>query len=428
VNATTLSYTGRTLEEIRNWACTVHPDDVPVVAARKTHAMTTGEPFDVDVRVLRADGVYRWFHCLGLPFRDSDGRIIRWYDLLTDIDDRKRVEDMLRTREREYREIIDSMPGLVAVWNPQGETEFVNERALTYFGTSLQHLQQWRDTDTIHPDDLPRVTEVWTRAIAAGEPFECEERLRRHDGEYRWFHLRAVPDRDRDGNIIRWPVLITDVDDRRRAEDARQHLEKAKQIDQHGRQIPAQFDRKRLATLVWREHDGVHEPAQCLGGLPPALRVLKRTVAGQPSGFAAPQNDFHGRPISMAVHELARDIGSSCDFGSASSPSSAPRLRRPPGFSGSSVPAGCFCAPPVASPTSQWPAASTTRPTWCQAACIRGLHASGRDTRSAAVFYKTTKAAAAMIEACESSPISVWSSTASVTRRSLCTCSASGEP
>ena len=93
--------------------------------------MTTGEPFDVDVRVLRADGVYRWFHCLGLPFRDSEGRIIRWYDLLTDIDDRKRVEDVLRARERGYREIIDSMPGVVVVWNPQGAIEFVNGRALT---------------------------------------------------------------------------------------------------------------------------------------------------------------------------------------------------------------------------------------------------------------------------------------------------------
>ena len=95
-------------------------------------------------RIRRADGVFRWFHCLGMPFRDSDGRIIRWYDLLTDIDDRKRAEDALRAREHEYREIIDSLPGLVAVWNPDGETEFVNSRLLNYFGTDLEHLQQWR--------------------------------------------------------------------------------------------------------------------------------------------------------------------------------------------------------------------------------------------------------------------------------------------
>jgi PAS domain S-box-containing protein len=144
VNATTLRYTGCTLDEIRNWPTTVHPDDVATVAARKGHSIATGDPFEVDVRIRRADGVFRWFHCLGMPFRDSDGRIIRWYDLLTDIDDRKRAEDALRAREHEYREIIDSLPGLVAVWNPDGETEFVNSRLLNYFGTDLEHLQQWR--------------------------------------------------------------------------------------------------------------------------------------------------------------------------------------------------------------------------------------------------------------------------------------------
>ena len=138
VNAATLRYTGCTLEEIRNWPITVHPDDVPTVAARKAHSMATGDPFEVDVRVRRADGVFRWFHCLGMPFRDSDGRIIRWYDLLTDIDDRKRTEDALRARERriprDHRQL--ARPG--RLWNPQGETEFVNERALSYFGTTSE--------------------------------------------------------------------------------------------------------------------------------------------------------------------------------------------------------------------------------------------------------------------------------------------------
>jgi PAS domain S-box-containing protein len=146
-------------------------------------------------------------------------RIIRWYNLLTDIDDRKRAEDALRAREREYRAIIDSMPGLVAVWSSNGETEFVNERVVGYFGTSLEELQGWQQSDAIHPDDLPRVTSAWKHAIATGEPFESEYRLRRSDGEYCWFEVRAIPDSDRTGHIIRWPVLITDVDDRKRAED-----------------------------------------------------------------------------------------------------------------------------------------------------------------------------------------------------------------
>lgn len=225
VNATTIAYTGCTLEEIRNWPTTVHPDDVPTVATRKAHSMATGDPFEVDVRVRRADGQFRWFHCLGRPFRDSDGRIIRWYDLLTDIDDRKRAEDALRAREREYREIIDSLPGLVAVWRPDGDTEFVNRQVVDYFGTGGHHRRHAERDEFIHPEDFPHVTARWAHAIESGEPFESEHRLRRRDGVYRWFHVRAVPDRDREGRIIRWPVLLTDVDDRRRAEDARRRSE-----------------------------------------------------------------------------------------------------------------------------------------------------------------------------------------------------------
>lgn len=225
VNLTTLEYTGCTLPEIRNWPITVHPDDVPHVAARKAHSMATGEKFEVDVRIRRADGVFRWFHCLGMPFRDSDGRIIRWYDLLTDIDDRKRAEDALRAREREYREIIDSLPALVAVWNPNGDTEFVNSRVVEYFGAKVSQLGPSQREEVIHPDDLPRVAAGLSEAVAAGAAYESEHRLRRRDGVYRWFKVRAVADRDREGRIIRWPVLLTDVDDRRRAEDDRRRSE-----------------------------------------------------------------------------------------------------------------------------------------------------------------------------------------------------------
>jgi PAS domain S-box-containing protein len=225
VNETAVRFYGRSREDLRNWALTVHPDDVPMVVERKAQAVATGEPMDIDVRNLRADGVYRWFHCRSLPFRDSDGRIIRWYSLLTDIDDRKQAEEALRAREREYRSIIDSVPGLVAVWSPEGRTEFVNEQALAYFGSGLADLQKWQNTDVIHPDDLPRVTAAWSESFTTGQAFESEHRLRRSDGTYRWFQVRAVPDRDPDGHIIRWPVLITDVHDRRVAEDERRRSE-----------------------------------------------------------------------------------------------------------------------------------------------------------------------------------------------------------
>jgi hypothetical protein len=131
----------------------------------------------------------------------------------------------------------------------------------------------------------------------------------------------------------------------------------------------------------------------------------------------------------MAVHELARDIGFSrrhfgerfmSEFGIA--PKAAAR------FFDSSMPAGCSCAPPVASPTSRWPAGSTTRLTWCASGMRWPAAHPGNGSSASSRFYKTMKSAEAMIDAYESSPASVWSSTVSVTRRSPSTSSASGAP
>ena len=87
-----LEYTGKTLQEMKHWQAIVHPDDLPVVMSRLNSSLETGCAFDTEVRLRRADSEYRWFQCSGLPLRDETGRIIRWYKLLTDIEDRKLAE------------------------------------------------------------------------------------------------------------------------------------------------------------------------------------------------------------------------------------------------------------------------------------------------------------------------------------------------
>ena len=82
----------------------------------------TGQPLDFVHRVRRFDGVYRWVHVRGEPLRDDRGRIVRWYYVFTDIDDQKRAEEALRESERELRQLIDSVPGMIAVANSDGPT------------------------------------------------------------------------------------------------------------------------------------------------------------------------------------------------------------------------------------------------------------------------------------------------------------------
>jgi PAS domain S-box-containing protein len=153
--------------------------------------------------------------------------------LLTDIDERKRAEDALRESERESRLIVDSIPGLVAVFTPGGELEFVNRPIFEYFGETLEELKHWGTGGMTHPEDLPRVVELFTQSIASGDPFEIELRARRFDGVYRWFQSRGLPLRDTNGHIVRWYNLLIDIDERKRAEQElrRSEVRKAAILD-----------------------------------------------------------------------------------------------------------------------------------------------------------------------------------------------------
>src|SRR6185369_704502 len=126
VNRRILDFFGKTVEELNNWAELVHPDDREHVVGQRTRSVRTGEPYEAEHRVLDAGGTYRWFHSRGLPLRDGSGQIVRWYNLLTDIDERKRAEEALRASERESRLIVDGIPGMVALLGPRGEVEVVN--------------------------------------------------------------------------------------------------------------------------------------------------------------------------------------------------------------------------------------------------------------------------------------------------------------
>jgi formate hydrogenlyase transcriptional activator len=224
VNRQVLEYFGKTAEELKNWATgdVVHPDDLPRVIDVWRRSVDAGQPYDLELRQRRADGVYRWFQSRALPWRDAAGRVTGWYMLLTDIDDRKRAEEVLRATERELRLTFDTIPGFVWTMNAAGEIELVNPQMLAYFDKTLEELKEW--ALFVHPDDRMRVIDYWRSTIELGQPYDVEHRLRRADGVYRWFQSRGLPLRDTEGHVARWYNLLTDIDDRKRAEA---ELEKA---------------------------------------------------------------------------------------------------------------------------------------------------------------------------------------------------------
>ena len=130
----------------------------------------------------------------------------------------EQAEAALRERKLDLQLIVDSIPAQVAVITPTGEVETLNQPCLEYFGKTLDELKGWASSDPVHPEDLPHVIDVLTHALETGQTYEVESRHRRFDGVYRWFHVRGFPLKDTDGAILRWCVLLTDIDDRKRAE------------------------------------------------------------------------------------------------------------------------------------------------------------------------------------------------------------------
>jgi PAS domain S-box-containing protein len=178
VNRRWSEYTGLTLEQARGlgWHAAIWPEDL---ARLEKYWSSVGEasPPEIEARIRRADGIYRWF-----LFRRSALSDTEWYVTATDIDDRKRAEVTLRASEESFRLIVDSIPGLVFTTTPEGEVEFVNRQLLEYFGIPLEEIKRWTTGSVVHPDELPEVIAKWKHAVETGEEYTNENRLRRADG------------------------------------------------------------------------------------------------------------------------------------------------------------------------------------------------------------------------------------------------------
>jgi PAS domain S-box-containing protein len=221
-NSRFVEYVGVPAEQIAGsgWQAAVHPDDLERHKAKWLASAARGEPHENDVRFRRADGQYRWQLCRGIPVRDETGNIVRWYGVLTDIEDRKQAEDKIREQETELRQILDFAPQLIAVYGPNRERLYANRAWLDYSGLSLE---EWRQTQAtgafLHPDDRKRELANLAGAQFDGSANQLELRLRRGDGVYCWFLASYNAVRDNNGQTLHCYVSCTNIEDRKRAEE-----------------------------------------------------------------------------------------------------------------------------------------------------------------------------------------------------------------
>ena len=241
LNQPWMKYSGLSRDEALGWGWTkaIPPEDRTIFLDEWRRALIAEEPFEREVRFRRADGEYRWFLLRAVPLRNEQGKIVKWYGTSNDIDDRKRAEDRVRL-------IIETIPTLVWTLRPDGAVDFVNQRWIDYTGITLEEAIN-DPTRPIHPEDLPRVIEKWRPDLAAGKISEDELRLRRADGEYRWFLIRTTPLRDERGNVLKWYGVSIDIEDRKQAEEVLRSSEGEQ------REIAAQLEKERSRLVEAQE-------------------------------------------------------------------------------------------------------------------------------------------------------------------------------
>jgi formate hydrogenlyase transcriptional activator len=222
VNQRWCDYTGLSPEEVQRVGCKVviHPEDLPKWQDEWRTLVASGEGGEIEARLRRHDGAYRWFLIRVEPLQDESGEIVRWYGTNTDIDDLKQAQVKLRQDEEELRRITDAIPQTIIVLNPDGRPLYANRVALEYTGLSLDEVRADNFRARVfHPEDVQRLREERHKALSGTVPFENEQRALGKDAKYRWFLIQYNPLLDAGGKVIRWYATGTDIDDRKRAED-----------------------------------------------------------------------------------------------------------------------------------------------------------------------------------------------------------------
>jgi PAS domain S-box-containing protein len=215
------TYTGQTFAQYQHkgWLDAVHPDDRAATVEAWARAVTALEPYEIEHRLRHKDGEYRYFSVRAVPVLAEDGTLREWAGIQTDITERRRTEQTLRDGERRFRELADSMPQIVWAAGPNGHFDYYNRRWYEFTGRpeGISGDASW--ADVVHPDDQKECLSRWHVATQSGAAYEIEYRLREKNGTYHWFLRRALPVRDRAGQITRWFGTCTNIDTVKKTEE-----------------------------------------------------------------------------------------------------------------------------------------------------------------------------------------------------------------
>ena len=205
----------------------VHPEDRDHYARVVAEGMASEGDWSVEFRIVLPSGRVKHIHAIAHPILDESGSAREWVGAIVDVSQRRTAEEALERSQVELRTAMEAIPAMVWTAEPDGTNAFVSRRWAEYAGLPAGQIRITAWEDVVHPDDRARATANWAHSVETGDPFEEELRLRRAaDGSYRWFLDRGVAIRGKDGAVLKWYGVATDIDDRKQAEQERDRVQR----------------------------------------------------------------------------------------------------------------------------------------------------------------------------------------------------------
>lgn len=212
---------------VETFAQLVHPEDRDAVTLAIRRSVETGEPYSIEMRVIRPDGSTGWIFTNGQVLFDTTRKPVRMLGATVEITQRKReiaeqqrAEAALRQSESEFRSLAESVPQMVWAARADGAMDYANQRWVNFTGLSVEQSRGIGWMTAVHPEDVSRTKKTWETAVVNGGLFEVETRFRRAPtSEYVWHIVRATPVRDASGTIVKWFGTCTDIESQKRAEE-----------------------------------------------------------------------------------------------------------------------------------------------------------------------------------------------------------------
>jgi PAS domain S-box-containing protein len=197
----------------------VHPEDRAFVRKAVADARQNREPFVAEFRVLRLDRAVRWINARGQFYYAANGDAVRMLGMAVDITERKQAEQVLREGEERFRVVANTAPVMIWMSGTDKLCNYFNQPWLEFTGRPIELELGNGWAEGVHPEDLERTWDTYTKAFAGRESFKVEYRLRRHDGEYRWVSDMGVPRMNADGSFAGYIGSCTDITESKLAED-----------------------------------------------------------------------------------------------------------------------------------------------------------------------------------------------------------------